>query len=653
MPMNRRQVISGAGLAGVAALAGAGVGVGVDRLLIGQTDAGRDDSAATPRAGTSNPGARDKWRDISSGWPIPDEAYADQPYIVKADDGAWVCVLTTSGGDEGATSEHVVATRSTDFGRTWSPLIAIEQSGPPESAYATMLKTPYGRIYAFYNYNKDNIREVKQIDGTMEKRVDTLGAFVFKYSDDNGRSWSTARYEIPVRETDIDRRNVYGGKVRFFWQVGRPLVDRGAVYVTLHKVGNFGPEFIAESEGNFLRSDNILTERDPAKIHWDTLPDGDIGLRSPVGAIAEEQSIVALSDGGLFTVYRTATDYPVQAYSRDQGHTWTQPEFMTYGPGARKVKNTRAANFVWNAGNGRYLYWFHNHGGNTVQSQRNPAWLAAGREVDTPAGKAIAWSEPDILLYDQDPAVRFSYPDFVEDDGRYFFTETQKSIARIHEVPAEFLEMLWNQHTARTVAQQGLVVDSGDEIVREVRRLPISLLPDLGSGTKDKESRGFTFDFAVKLESLDPGQTVVDNRDPNGNGLAVSTTDRGTLQLSMRGAIGPWWEGPSRVVRDFGLAEVAWDCDRGVLQPGVWHHVGIIVDGGPKIITFVVDGKVNDGGDQRQFGWARFPHKLRTIDALPAFMLAPRMRGELRQFRMYDRALRTSEVVGNWRAGTA
>ncbi|MEZ0355159.1 hypothetical protein [Mycobacterium sp. SA01] len=654
MPTNRRHVLAGAGLAGAAALVGGGIGVGVDRLLLGQTLAPPERSAAPESGSSSTPGARDKWRDISSGWTIPDEAYADQPYIVKADDRAWVCVLTTSGGGEGATSEHVVVIRSSDFGHTWSPLIAIEPPGPPESAYATLLKTPFGRIYAFYNYNKDNLREVKRIDGTMDKRVDTLGAFVFKYSDDNGRSWSTARYEIPVRETDIDRRNIYGGKVRFFWQVGRPLIDRDAVYVTLHKVGNFGgDEFIAESEGNFLRSDNILAERDPAKIRWETLPDGDIGLRAPVGPIAEEQSIVALSDGSLFTVYRTATDNPAQAYSRDQGHTWTQPEFMTYGPGARKVKNTRAANFVWNAGNGRYLYWFHNHGGNTVRSQRNPAWLAAGHEIDSPTGKVIAWSEPEILLYDVNPSVRMSYPDFVADNGRYFFTETQKSIARVHEVPAEFLEMLWNQHTARTVTQNGLIVDGGDDIVREPRTLPISLLPDLGSGTKEQESRGFTLDFLLNLESLDFGQVIVDNRDENGDGLAVSTTDRGTLQLSIRGALGPWFEGPSRVVRDFGLAEVSWDCDPGVLQPGVWHHVGIIVDGGPKIISFVVDGKFNDGGDRRQFGWARFARELRTFDAAPTLRLAPRMRGELRQFRMYDRALRTSEVVANWRASTS
>jgi hypothetical protein len=606
--------------------------------------------AAAPIA-EPTPGIPGNWRNIASGWTIPDEDYADQPYIVKADDGAWVCVITTAGGHEGATSQHVVATRSTDFGRTWSPLIAIEPSGPPESSYVTLLKTPAGRLYAFYNYNKDNLRAVKRTDGVMETRVDTLGALVFRYSDDHGRTWSRERHEIPIRETAVDRDNIYGGSVRFFWHVGRPLIHQGAAYVTLHKVGNFGPSFMTKSEGNFLRSDNILTERDPTKIRWETLPDGDVGLRAPVGDIAEEQSIVALSDGSLFTVYRTETDHPAHAYSRDHGRTWTSPAFMTYGPGARKVKHTRAANFVWKASNGRYLYWFHNHGGTTYSNQRNPAWIAAGHEVDTPAGKAIAWSEPEILLYDNDWRVRMSYPDFVEDGGRYFFTETQKTIARVHEVPAGFLEMLWNQHTARAVAREGLVVDTGAGTVRGARRWPLPQLPDLGGG-QDREGGGFTIEFAVKLESTEGGQTLLDARDAVGNGLAVSTTDRGTVQLSLRGALGPSSTGSfSRAVRDFGLGEIAWDCDPGLLEPGKWHHVAIIVDGGPKTIAFVVDGTLNDGGDRRQFGWARFPPELRTVDAADTVAVAPRIRGEMRQVRIYNRALRTSEVVGNWRAG--
>ena len=37
-------------------------------------------------------------------------------------------------------------------------------------------------------------------------RVDSLGYFVFKYSDDGGLSWSDERYKICVREMAIDRK---------------------------------------------------------------------------------------------------------------------------------------------------------------------------------------------------------------------------------------------------------------------------------------------------------------------------------------------------------------------------------------------------------------------------------------------------------------
>ncbi len=591
------------------------------------------------------------WRDIATGSIIPDEDYADQPYIVKCDDGAWLCVITTAGGHEGAASQHIAATRSTDLGKTWSPLIPIEPPGPPESSYVTALKAPGGRIYAFYNYNRDNLRAVKRTDGRMEPRVDTLGAFVFKFSDDHGVTWSPQRHEIPVRETAIDRENVYGGKVRFFWHVGRPLIHGGAAYVTLHKVGGFGPTFIDRSEGFFLRSDNLLTERDPAKLRWETLPDGDAGLRAPRGAIAEEQSLVALSDGSLFCVYRTGTDHPAQAYSRDGGRTWTAPADMTYGPGARKVKHTRAAIFVWPVSNGRYLCWFHNHGGTTYHNQRNPAWIMAGREVATPAGREIAWSEPEILFYDQAPEVRMSYPDFVEDRGRTFITETQKTIARVHEVPQEFLGLLWQQETLASVTRRGLVYESGDRALGAPTNIDRIAWLDLQS--IEGEGGGFTVEFQVKFETLDAGQTLVSARDENGIGIALTTTDRGTVQISLRGPFAPVTKSPYLApgVRDFGIAEASWDCDPGRLSLGRWHHVGVVVDGGPKIISFVVDGELHDGGARRQFGWARFPRELRSVAFGDKIVLGGSLRGEMKSVRMYDRALRTTEVIGNWRAG--
>ena len=75
-----------------------------------------------------------------------------------------------------------------------------------------------------------------------------------------------------------------------------------------------------------LRSANILTERDPKKISWSTLPDGDVGIRAPKGGgtIAEEQSFSVMADGSLFCVFRTIDGHAAHTYSRDGGHTWTK-----------------------------------------------------------------------------------------------------------------------------------------------------------------------------------------------------------------------------------------------------------------------------------------------------------------------------------------
>jgi hypothetical protein len=411
--------------------------------------------------------AMDDPRYIANGWNIPSEGYADQPYIVQTDDGAWLCVMTTGTGKEGDTGQHVVSMRSTDQGRTWEKPVDLEPADGPEASYAVLLKVPFGRIYAFYNHNTDRVREVKREDGGIYQRVDSLGHYVFKFSDDHGRSWSAKRQDVPVREFECDRNNVYGGQLCFFWNVGRPLVLRDAVLLVLHKVGAMGPGFFAQSEGAFLRSPNILTERDPGQLVFETLPEGDTGLRTPPGGgrVAEEQSIAALSDGSIYCVYRTIDGWPVHAYSRDQGRSWTPPAYLTYEPGGRRVKHPRAANFVWNCSNGMFLYLFHNHGGRFIgelgaggrggrsaYDDRNPAWLMAGREVDSPQGRVIEWSQPEILLYDDDPFIRMSYPDLVEENGVFHITETQKNIGRVHRIPGSLASGLLGQFENRTVA---------------------------------------------------------------------------------------------------------------------------------------------------------------------------------------------------------
>ena len=612
-------------------------------------------AAAKAKTKPTAPPATDS-RLITNGRNIPSEGYADQPYIVKTDDGAWLCVMTTGSGHEGAGGQHVVSMRSKNQGRTWEKPVDIEPASGVEASYAVLLKVPYGRIYAFYNHNTDNVREVKREDKGVYKRVDSLGHYVFKYTDDGGRTWSAKRYDVPIREFEIDRENVYGGKLRFFWNVGRPLILGDAAIMVLHKVGAMGEGFFARSEGAFFKSKNILTERDPEMLSFETLPDGDIGLRTPKGGgrVAEEQSIVKLSDGSLYCVYRTVDGWPACSYSRDGGHHWTPPAYASYTPGGRRIKHPRAANFAWNCSNGKFLYWFHNHGGPFIRQMtadfggtqpasiigtpgspyddRNPAWLVAGREVNTPQGKCIEWSQPEILLYDDDPYIRMSYPDLVEDGGKFYVTETQKNVGRVHEISKQLLDGLFNQFEIKAVAKPGLALDlpaAGEAMPKEAKmvRLPNfnqrdTKRPDYG--IKDLRA-GFSIGMWLKLDSLKAGQVVLDTRDSQGKGMLVSTTDGGTL----------------RILLDDGRTEAAWESDKGAVKAGNLQHVTITVDGGPKIITFVVDGVLCDGGNDRQFGWGRFSPNLRAPNGAAVIKIAP----TVRSLRIYTRALRTSEAA--------
>lgn len=595
-------------------------------------------------------------RHITTGREIPTEFYADQPYIVHTDDGAWLCVVTTGSGREGQAGQHVISLRSTDQGRTWEDPVRIESPDGPEASWAVAFKAPGGRIFAFYTYNKDNIRELKADNPPYStgytKRMDSFGYYVFKFSDDHGRTWSSKRYTIPVREFEIDRQNVYGGKIRYFWNVGRPFSWDGALYLPIHKVGGLGYGWFTSSEGALLRCEEIMTGTNPDAFSWETLPDGDIGLRTPPGGgpVAEEQSFTHLSDGTFFCVYRTIDGYPACTYSYDQGRTWTEPEYMSFADG-RKMKCPRAANFAWRCENGNFLYWFHHHGGRQIgelpdperrtraYQDRNPAWLSGGVEVDTPEGKRIRWSEPEIIIYDDDPYVRMSYPDMIEDGGKVYVSETQKFIARVHEMDASLLEGMWDSFERAELTEDGLLMHwengGGNPESIDAPRIPHFTERDNERhdyGTRDLRS-GFTLDTRVELDSLAPGQVLLDSRDGSGKGYALLTSERKTIEL---------------ILND-GRAENRWDCDPGSVQEGCRHHVSVIVDGGPKIITFAVDGRVCDGGDHRQYGWGRYSPNLKDVNGGPSLRLGK----GLQSLRIYSRALRNAEARGNFLAGLA
>ena len=107
---------------------------------------------------------------------------------------------------------------------------------------------------------------------------------------------------------------------------------------------------------------------------------------------------------------------------------------------------------------------------------------------------------------------------------------------------------------------------------------------------------------------------VCNFRDDNFNGPAPihTTADGDTLNTRQYGGSGDDVAHELIILND-GRTESRWDCDPGFLQTNKLHHLVVIVDGGPKIISFIVDGVFCDGQDFRQFGWGVL---IRTIAGL-------------------------------------
>lgn len=565
-------------------------------------------------------------RNLAYGKVIPDEGYCDQPYVVVMPNGNWVVTLTTGEGHEGSSGQHVVAARSTDQGKTWSELIDIEPSTTHKASWVSPMLTPYGRIYAFYTFNTD---AVSKLPNGKAFRDDTFGDYCYRYSDDEGRTWSK-RYTLPMRITDCDRDNEWGGQKSrvHFWGISKPQIDGNDVFITFTKLRRY---FLIDGEGWLFHSDNILTERDPEKIRWTLLPEGEEGIRNPdypgipasYGSVQEEHNVVVLNDGkSLYCVYRTTLGFPAQSYSRDRGKTWENPSPMVFTPGGRGVKNPRACAKLWKCENGKYLFWYHNNGTHDFFN-RNPAWILGGVERD---GK-IYWSQPEILLFDDTHNTRFSYPDLIEQNGRYWVTETQKSIARFHEIDSTLLEGLWAQGSAKVLVTKGIVLNKSDDQLL----LGKIDLPETGFDVYEHE--GMSIDFWYEApKQWNANEVLLDSRfgsDDDGPGILVTTNPDRAVTATLGD----------------GETSLSWRSDPGLLTPGS-HHIVAIFDVNGMIGSFVVDGIVCDGGKKGDFGWKRFK-------AVPADVRGSgimKVGANIPSVRIYSRYLRTSEAVSNFNA---
>ena len=560
------------------------------------------------------------WRNAKYGDAIYTNGYCDQPYVVALENGKWLCVFTTNAAHEGSGGQHIVSSISTNNGKTWSKPVKIENPGTESASWAMPYLTDYGRVYVFYDYNGDKIHD---LGNRKNIREDMIGWYCYKYSDDGGKTWSE-RYRLDVRTTNVDLINDWAGKVQIMWGIGKPVdVDEGMMFA-FAKIGKY---MLDNSEGWFFRCDNINTEKDVAKLKWVYLPESENGVKNEaLGPINSEHNIFQMGNGSIYCMLRTVSGHPAESYSSDGGKSWSLPVPPKYTNDI-ELKNPRACPRIWKCKNGKYLFWYHNNGGKDFNS-RNPAWISGGIENN---GKII-WSQPEILLYEDDINVRMSYPDLIEQNGKYWITETNKENARCHPVPDDFFDILWSQFERDIVTQDNLTASWNDNEIKPNETLAMP------QSNNSQYKLGFTFDFRIKLSDISTGQVLFTAKTDQGIDIIIQTAEYGSIEI---------------VIKD-GVNTEKWNSDPGLINAYGEHCVAVSVDNGPKIIQFVVDGAVCNGRDFRQYGWSRFRSDLSNITfhqiKVGDLMQGPlRPKGNITNLRIYNIPLMNTEIIGNHR----
>jgi hypothetical protein len=226
-----------------------------------------------------------------------------------------------------------------------------------------------------------------------------------------------------------------------------------------------------------------------------------------------------------------------------------------------------------------------------------------------------------------------SYPDLIEQDGKYWITETNKVDARCHEIPNEFLNTLWSQFYINTPAKQDLLAEWKEAEIPEEGQSEVPVSPE------NAYAQGFTIDFRLILANLNPGQLILSSKDKNGKLIELKTGEFGAIEIHMSD----------------GERSDSWSSDPGLVKAnGVEHCIAVTVDHGPRIIQFMINGIINNGRDLRQFGWGRYTvdmkdFQFKTIETHKMAGESVNITSKITHLKLYNRPLMNTEIIGNHR----
>src|SRR5690606_39758729 len=140
---------------------------------------------------------------------------------------------------------------------------------------------------------------------------------------------------------------------------------------------------------------------------------------------------------------------------------------------------------------------------------------------------SIVWSQPEMVLYARDPALfGMSYPDYMEQDGRFWIVETQKKEARVHEINLGLLQGLWDQGIDSSLGESGLLM-SADADMLEPNRISFPPLPNLITGG------GFSIELWLTVEEMEINKQILHTLGAKEKGIEISLAENRSIKIQI------------------------------------------------------------------------------------------------------------------------
>jgi len=328
--------------------------------------------------------------------------------VFDGPDGSLMAVWTQS-TFEGQPDQRVVFSRSDDEGETWAPPKVIAGPEPGQAGRMASWQFPLvsksGRIYVLYS---------KHV-GVNDLFSHTTGLMAGRYSDDAGRTWAPEQVvPMPRSKWDHPDRSVPANWI--VWQKPQRL-SKGKHFAGFTRwvspaVRHEPPidHWTAqESVVEFMRFENVDDDPEPKDLDIGYFMSDDAALRvgypgHPEVSVVQEPSTVALPDGRLVTVMRTATGHPYWSISEDAGETWAEPRVLHQSDGGPAILHPCSPCPMYELGPGRYVFLYHNHDGHfeewgplDASRHRRPVRVALA-EHRPGADQPVWFSEPKLLM---------------------------------------------------------------------------------------------------------------------------------------------------------------------------------------------------------------------------------------------------------------